>query len=188
MLGLIACVLVGLQCHGLVLFSAGSDFDFVTPWATWLGVLPLLLLGWLLVRGAGTPMERLIRSLYCWGAPWLLLGLLAEPFEGGITKGPPSTISYYFVALGLSILLLAAFTIWIDALGRRRSLSLLVLNGQNPMLAYVGIRNLLAPLVMLPLLAPLVGVVPGIDSGSINGWAVGLLGHSPWTLLIWSVT
>jgi hypothetical protein len=41
---------------------------------------------------------------------------------------------------------------------------------------------------MLPLLAPLVGVVPGIDSGSINGWAVGLLGHSPWTLLIWSVT
>jgi hypothetical protein len=54
MLGLIACVLVGLQCHGLVLFSAGSDFDFVTPWATWLGVLPLLLLGWLLVRGGHT--------------------------------------------------------------------------------------------------------------------------------------
>lgn len=186
MAGLILAVLVGLQCHGLVLFEIGSGIDIVTPWAVWLGVLPLLLIGLLLVRGEGTPMERLIRSLYVWGALWLVLGLCAEPFEGGIKKGPPSTISYYLVALALSILLLAVFTIWIDALGRRRSLSLLVLNGQNPMLAYVGIRNLLAPLVMLPLLAPLIGFVPGIENGSINAWAVGLLSASPWTLLIWS--
>ena len=187
MVGLILAVLVGLQCHGRVLFRIGSGVEIVTPWAVWLGVLPLLFIGLLLVRGARAPIERLIRSLYRWGALWLALGLCAEPFEGGIKKGPPATISYYLVALALSILLLAVFTIWIDALGRRRSLSLLVLNGQNPMLAYVGIRNLLAPLVMLPLLAPLVGTVPGINSNSINGWAVGLMGHSPWTLLIWSV-
>lgn len=147
----------------------------------------MLVAGLVLARHARTPMEQLIRSLYRCGALWLVLGLCAEPFEGGISKGPPATISYYLVALGLSVLLLAVFTIWIDALGRRKSLSLLVLNGQNPMLAYVGIRNLLAPLVMLPLLAPLAGVVPGIVNGSINAWAVGLLTGSPWMLLIWSI-
>lgn len=188
MAGLILVVLVGLQCHGLVLLSIGSWARIATPWAVWLGVLPLMVAGQTLARHASTPMEQLIRSLYRWGAFWLVLGLCAEPFEGGIKKGPPSTISYYLVALGLSILLLAVLTIWIDALGRRRSLSLIVLNGQNPMLAYVGIRNLLAPLVMLPLLAPLVGVIPGVENGSINAWAVGLLSGSPWMLLIWSIT
>ena len=187
MLCIILVVLVGLQCHGLVLIEIGTSLAIVTPWATWLGVLPVLLAVVWLVRGAQAPMDRLIRSLVLWGVLWLVLGLCAEPYEGGITKGPPVTLSYYFVSLGLSIMLLAALTIWIDALGRRKSLALLVLNGQNPMLAYAGIRNLLAPLVMLPLLAPITGALPWLGSNSFNGLAVGLLNGSPWTLFIWSV-
>lgn len=186
MAGLILVVLVGLQCHGRVLLEIGG-LKLVTPWATWLGVVPLLVVGLFLVRGAGQPIPRLIRSVYLWGALWLVLGLIAEPFEGGITKGPPSKLSYYLVSLSLSIMLLGAMTIWIDVFGLRRTASLLVLNGQNPMLAYVGIRNLLAPLVALPLLAPLVGHVASIDSASINGWMTDLLSGSPWTLLLWSI-
>lgn len=185
MSGLIAVSLVGLHGYGRALFSVGP-VRLVTPWAVWVGVVPLALVGVVLVRGASGPMQRLVRDVFLWGVLWLVLGLSVEPFGVGITKGPPVTLSYFFVSLSLSVLLLGALTVWIDA-ARWPGMSLLVLNGQNPMLAYAGIRNLLAPLVMLPLLAPLVGVVPGIDSGSINGWAVGLLGYSPWTLLVWSV-
>jgi predicted acyltransferase/predicted secreted protein len=186
MAALILGVLIGLQCHGRVLLELGG-LKLATPWVTWLGVVPLLLVGCALVRGADQPMQKLVRSVYLWGALWLIVGLAAEPFEGGIKKGPPSTMSYYMVSLSLSVLLLGVMTIWIDVLGMKRSASLLAMNGQNPMLAYVGIRNLLAPLVALPLLTPLVGRVAMIDTASINGWATGLLSGSPWTLLLWSL-
>ncbi len=187
MAGLILVTLIGFQCHGRVLFIFSESLRLVTPSATWWGVIPLLAGGLALIYGGRTPPPRLIRAIYLWGAFWLILGLIAEPFEGGIKKGPPSTISYYLVSVSLSILLLGVFTIWIDVLGRRRGTTILVYNGQNPMLAYVGIRNLLAPMVALPLLAPLARWFPDVGSGSINEWIIGLMPATTWSLLLWSL-
>lgn len=90
-----------------------------------------------------------LRRLFLWGTLWLLIGLIVEPLEGGIKKSP-SNLSYYFTSLGLSIHVLFSLTVWIDILGARRWFAPLIANGQNPMLAYVGINNLMAPFFELP--------------------------------------
>lgn len=107
-----------------------------------------LAVGLPLVKDPRSGAERLLRSWYIWGTVWLLIGLLIEPYEGGIKKDP-STPSYYFTSLGLSILCLMAFMVWIDLFGKRRWFGLLILTGQNPMLAYLGINNLMEPFLAL---------------------------------------
>ncbi len=184
--GLLVVSLIGLQCHDRVLFDI-AGFKVITPWATWLGVLPLMAIGLLLVNEPGDPKAMFTCSLFWWGSAWLVLGLLVEPLERGITKGEPSTLSFYWVTAGLAILFLGTLFIWIDVLGFRRTASLFVINGQNPMLAYAGIRGLLGPFIMLPLLAPLVGKVATINDPTINGWMYSLLGPNPWMLFIWAV-
>jgi predicted acyltransferase len=66
-----------------------------------------------------------------------MLGLLADPFEGGIKKDV-STMSYYFVTNGLAMFMLIGFSIIIDYLRKAKWVQLLIDNGQNPMLAYAG--------------------------------------------------
>lgn len=132
----------------------------------------------------GGQAEGLLRTLFLWGSGWLALGLLLDAgaldwltrglsftlSEGGIKKDQ-STLSYYFVTTGLSIYLLISLTIWIDLLKHRRWFAILIANGQNPMIAYVGIRNLLAPVVSLT----------GLDA-----WMFGKVFATPWTKAIWS--
>lgn len=136
-----------------------------------IGIVVLLLVGlqsrWLpyttfctfaaCVLGAGlfipmkTPLDHLLRTLYGWGVLWLVVGLLLEPYEGGIKKDH-ATLSYYFVTSGLACMALICFTVWGVAARRtlpRAPLSLLSASGQNPMIAYIGVRNLLPPLLAL---------------------------------------
>ncbi len=105
-------------------------------------------LGFLLVMKPTTSTQRFLHNLYLWGVYWLVFGLLFEPFEGGIKKDH-ATFSYFFVTTGLAIFLLIAFTIIIDILNKKRWLSLLVDNGQNPMIAYAGIQNLVLAVLVL---------------------------------------
>ncbi len=119
----------------------------------WLVVVSFLVPAlWLSVRFAMPAGEsatgRFLRQTMHWGFALLVLGLAFEPVEGGIRKDP-SNMSYYFVAGGLSAIALFALTIWIDVLNWRKPFAIPVMNGQNPMIAYVGIRNLLSPLVEL---------------------------------------
>jgi predicted acyltransferase len=58
-------------------------------------------------------------------------------------------MSYYFVTVGLAICVLIAFTILLDVLRRRRWAALLIDNGQNPMIAYAAINNLILSLFVL---------------------------------------
>ncbi|HEX6588712.1 MAG TPA: DUF5009 domain-containing protein [Longimicrobiales bacterium] len=114
---------------------------------TTLVVAALALGGALLARPARTGRERVLAGIFAWGAFWLLLGMLLEPFEGGIKK-VPQTLSYLFVSAGLSSMILLACVIVADAFGHgRRLLRPLVEVGQNPMLAYVvymlGLNHLL---------------------------------------------
>jgi predicted acyltransferase len=101
-----------------------------------------------LVRKASSPSERLLGELVRWGTFWLLLGLLFEPFEGGIKKDH-STLSYYFVTSGLAVSLLITFLILIDILKKERPVRLLVRSGQNPLIAYAGITSLVPPVLGL---------------------------------------
>jgi hypothetical protein len=94
-------------------------------------------------------------------------------------------MSYYFISVGLSIFILVSFTVWIDLYKKQKWFWLLIANGQNPMLAYVGIRNLLAPVVHFP-----------IGAFKLDAWAFAKLAElgSPtgvwrfWRMSIWSLT
>lgn len=119
--------------------------------------------------------ERLLKSLYSWGVYWLILGLLFEPYEGGIKKDAP-TMSYYFVTAGLALFTLIAFTIAIDIFQKKRWFRLLIDNGQNPMIAYVGNENLVhAVLVLTGLNAVLLRITPTPWLGFLGGVAFTLL-------------
>jgi predicted acyltransferase len=102
---------------------------------------------WLMSRPA-TGTERLFHTLFNWAIYWLVLGLFFEPYEGGIKKDR-TTMSYYFVTSALAICVLIGFSILIDVFRRKRWVQLLIENGQNPMIAYSGINNLIIPLLAL---------------------------------------
>lgn len=116
--------------------------------ATFVAVVLLCLAGWALVRKYGSPKENLIRTIYQWATYWLFLGLLLEPYEGGIKKDP-ATLSYYFVTSGLAIFILIALVIFVDILKQRKVIQFLIDSGQNPMIAYAGINNLIPPILGL---------------------------------------
>ncbi|HEY9596555.1 MAG TPA: DUF5009 domain-containing protein, partial [Cyanophyceae cyanobacterium] len=139
-------------------------------WQTTLLSAVLCSIGWFLLTNPSTSTERLLRSFYQWGVYWLGLGLLFEPFEGGIKKDP-STLSYYFVTSAIAFFLLIVFTLLIDILEQRKWLQLFIDNGQNPMIAYVAFANLLWPILNLTQLettiieytnGPFLGFVKGI--------------------------
>ncbi|HQH11126.1 MAG TPA: DUF5009 domain-containing protein [Candidatus Sumerlaeota bacterium] len=109
----------------------------------------ILLLGWQMMKNPATEMERLMQTLYKWGAYWLILGLFFEPYEGGIKKDW-ATMSYFFVTSGMAIFLLIFFIITIDIFKwNKRLMGLLIDNGQNPMIAYVAMSNVIWPLLAL---------------------------------------
>lgn len=117
-----------------------------------------------------TETEKLIKKFFNWGFVLLLLGLFFEPYEGGIKKDHP-TMSYYFVTSGLACFALIAFSILIDVFKKQRWLSILIENGQNPMIAYAGITNLMPPLLALT------GISTFISS----------LHLSPWLGVLWAI-
>lgn len=107
----------------------------------------LLVLGWLLLpRGEG--YMSLWRRLFGLAATLLVLGLLIEPFEGGIKKDPPS-FSYLLVMGALSCFLLVAFSVVCDAWKCHRATKFLYMSGQNPMVAYVANDLCVIPLLQL---------------------------------------
>lgn len=189
--------LAGLKDYATVFVGIGP-LTLSTPFAAiLLGVLPAWLAVGLAARIPASPADRrYLCTLSLWGAGALTAGTLlaAMPgppldtrfafFEGGIKKGPPATLSWYLVSFGLSVLTLAALALWLDVRGRSRAGAWLIANGQNPMLAYMGIRNLLAPLMALPLVG---GWVTGGGAQSVNAFMLGqVFGGGPWRAAAWA--
>jgi predicted acyltransferase len=102
--------------------------------------------------------ENFIKTIFRWGVYWLILGFIFESFEGGIKKDP-STLSYYFITSGLAVFALIFFTIIIDIFKRRKIFGLLIHGGQNPMVAYAGLNNLVIPLLSLTKLSILLNIL-----------------------------
>lgn len=134
MLWLITISLVGFQARWL--------------WQTTAAAIILMAFGYWLATNPNAAIERLIVKLLHWGSYWFILGLFFEPYEGGIKKDHP-TMSYYFITTGLSIFLLIAFMIMIDLFKKKRWFQVLIDNGQNPMIAYVGFANFIWPILAL---------------------------------------
>jgi predicted acyltransferase len=99
-------------------------------------VLGLLAAGLFVTARPVSATERMLRSLFIWGALWLAFGLFLEPFEGGMKK-VPETLSYFFTIAGLTTTLLVALAVIIDLLGGRKLARPLIDVGHNPLLAYV---------------------------------------------------
>lgn len=101
--------------------------------------------------------DRFRSQLIRWGSYWLILGLLFEPFQGGIHKDPP-TLSYFFITVAMSLFLWVNLTIAIEDFDQpfrtRRWLQLAIDNGRNPMVAYVAYANVLLPVFNLTRLHP----------------------------------
>ncbi|MDD5582317.1 MAG: DUF5009 domain-containing protein [Candidatus Marinimicrobia bacterium] len=123
-----------------------------------------------LTRHPQTETEKFIRNLVLWGSYFLILGLLFEPFEGGIKKDN-STLSYYFVTSGLAFYLITFFTLLIDGFKKQKWVNILILNGQNPMIAYVGMANFIWPILHLT----------GLQSVAAKIFS------TPWTGFLWGV-
>ncbi len=149
MIGFVVLLVAGLKARWLV--------------GTTLATFALCALGWRLFSRPLNDTEQLFRELFKWAIYWLVLGLFFEPYEGGIKKDK-ATMSYYFVTSGLAICVFIAFTIMIDVFRRKRWVQLLIENGQNPMIAYAGINNLIIPLL-------------GITTASVY---LAPLDNSPW--------
>ena len=145
-------------------------------------VIALALGGSLLCLPARTGRERALASLFWWGAFWMVLGMLLEPFEGGIKK-VPQTLSYLIVSAGLSTMILLATVIVADAFGAgRRLLRPIVDVGQNPMLAYVVYMLFLNHLLYL------VGVGGFMTGNATEATIRGFLLMTVVTAVVWAAS
>lgn len=155
------CAAAALLCAFVPVLLAGLKSRWL-PGAP-LVVFAMCLAGWPLFKSAVTPTERLYKSLFLWAVYWMVLGLFLESYEGGIKKDR-ATVSYYFVTCGLANGVLIVLSIVIDVFKRRRWMRLFIETGQNPMIAYAGVNNFIAPLLALTGLA-----------GMLDRWAA-----TPW--------
>jgi hypothetical protein len=57
-----------------------------------------------------TNIEKFLRKLFRWGSYWLIIGLISEPYEGGIKRISP-TLSYFLITGSLANFLLIATVI-----------------------------------------------------------------------------
>ncbi len=134
MIALVLVTLIGLKGRWLI---ETTLLDFA-----------LCFIGWMLLQHPLDETEKLFQKLFNWAIYWLVLGLVFEPWEGGIKKDHP-TLSYYFVTSGLAICVFIGFSILIEVWRQKRWLALLIDNGQNPMIAYAGINNFITPVLAL---------------------------------------
>ncbi|WP_026903780.1 DUF5009 domain-containing protein [Pedobacter glucosidilyticus] len=93
-------------------------------------------------------LHLLFQNFIRWGIFLLILGLVFEPFEGGIKKDP-STYSYYFICSGLAFLTLVSF-MFLESGGYFKSVfNFIAKVGQNPMIAYTCGALFLLPLLKI---------------------------------------
>ncbi len=142
-------LMVFFAVSGIVL-TLVNVIGLYTRWVELTVVLSLaVVLGqWYLLERFQQEIPHTIDKMVRLGAFFLVLGLCLEPFEGGIKKDV-STFSYYFVTAGLSTYILLFFMVFIDIKHKAKLFPFLVENGQNPMFAYVGMMNLVFPVLAL---------------------------------------
>lgn len=115
-------------------------------WLLYAGNISLFMAVLLLFKGMSSVFKSAYSSWLSWSFFWLLLGILFEPYEGGIKKDI-STMSYFFVTSGLAGLCLLSLKLLCQNKGIAKSLHFLPQIGKNPMVGYVAVTYLLVPLL-----------------------------------------
>lgn len=158
MLTLTVGLLVGLQGRFL--------------WQTTLLTFVLCASGLFLFLSPGNATEKLLNRLYKGGVYCLIIGLLFEPYQGGIKKDP-ATVSYLFLTAGMSIMLLIFMTVLIDVFKQKWWLQLFIDNGVNPMIGYVGFANIIWPILVLNKWEPVIVEMTSTEplKGFLRGFA-----------------
>jgi predicted acyltransferase len=139
---LFVSVFVGLRHYGHPTFGWGGVFQTPTLAAVFGGVLLIALLAITWPQAYGHLWVT--RKLLSWGALLTALGLVmacvpinGQFLERGISKGPPASLSYYILSVGLCMLLLVVLVPLFDVKRWRDPVSSVVAaNGANAMLAY----------------------------------------------------
>jgi len=175
-------VFVGLRNYDVATFGVGGWMT--TPWPVVLVGGPALLafavLAWRIDdRSLRTMIVGTVLILLA-GVTLSVLKVDGQYFQGGIKKGPPAPLSYYLVSSGISAVMLIAMTVWIDA-AKLRGLLVVALVGQNALLAYIGIRNVIGPVLNMPVLASI------YEGKTLNQFARLNVFTTPWTQLVWAV-
>lgn len=135
---------------GLILYGMFVSHD--RPW--WLAIpLGAVLLASLIE-------SRVNKKLLQLGVTLCFFGLLLEPYQGGIKKDP-ATVSYLLLTAGLACFVFSSFRAWESRYSRSQALNVLALTGQNPLLAYEAITNLITPLWNLTVGGLLADYLPG---------------------------
>lgn len=142
-------LMVSLAVSGVLL----TIVNVVGLYARWVDLTVILSVSiivaqWYVLGKFQHEIPHTIAKIVRFAAFFLILGLCLEPFEGGIKKDV-STFSYCFVTTGISIYILLFFMIFIDIKNKVKFFPFLVENGQNPMFAYVGMMNLIFPVLAI---------------------------------------
>lgn len=153
LLVVLSLAIIGLQLWGLFVREVGLT-------ALLSVVLCVAAAG--VVRSLKTEEQSLLKSLVTIGSLLLLIGLIAEPLEGGIKKDH-ATISYLFVTGGMAtFVLIAALALELRLAIRFKALEAC---GANPMFAYTASGYLITPI------ATLTGLSLGIEwFASLGPW------------------
>ncbi|TDO97003.1 DUF5009 domain-containing protein [Flavobacterium sp. 245] len=156
-----------------LLFTRQLELNFVSTVA-------LLLVIHFVIKNDETSFGILWKKLFSVGAYCLLLGLFLEAFQGGIRKDD-STYSYYFVTSGLAFFGIIFFSVLCDYFKYIKATKILVMTGQNPMLAYATTSLFTTPVLTL------LSVTDYFDIFNQNAFT-GLMRGILFTLLAISVT
>ncbi len=185
---------IGLRHSGYPFMSIGGPFR--TPWLALVLGIPALAVVASVVLPTAYGNLWICRRLFYFGSAFLFAGLIlaCQPnfgtgtgyFEGGISKGPPATLSYYFVSVGLCTLLLMALAGTLDYDRRHgRVSSILEANGQNPLLAYYISHTVLGAVMSLSVFS-LMNYPFGREIASIDDYFLHHLLHNPWLVACWA--
>lgn len=101
-----------------------------------------------LTHSGNIKIDKEYKSIIKWSVAWLLVGLVLEPFEGGIKKDP-ATLSYLFLTPGLAGFTLLLFKLLNKRKWWQQGFNFIAVIGQNPMVGYVAVGFLIVPLLAL---------------------------------------
>ncbi|MCG8581589.1 MAG: DUF5009 domain-containing protein [Bacteroidales bacterium] len=137
-----------LLAIGLVLFIPINLLSLYSrlTWLLYAGNICLLVSVLALFTRMNSVFKGAYKSWLSWSFFWLFLGILFEPYEGGIKKDI-STLSYFFVTSGLAGLSLLSLKLFYQHSLVAGYLRFLPQIGKNPMVGYVVVTYLLIPIM-----------------------------------------
>jgi len=151
---LIPAVLIGLK-YRLVIETA-------------LFACAILAIATYVFKRSNTAIEKFLSDLFRWGAYWLIVGLICEPYEGGI-KRESATLSYFLITGSLANFLLIATVIFTDIFDKHHLVEPIRDNGRNSLLAYIALGFLIMPILNLTGIRPLIAsLTPGPWLGALR--------------------